>query len=270
MTMKEPTMNRSESSAAHLVAVLSHPDEVRTTFPWAVALARQWQLPLTLLHVIDPTATRELAENGEAMASDMLALLASAPVAEGLQVSSAVESGMPSAVLPAFAAKEPDAVFVLAGGEHGRFARALLGRGSDNVIHALRSPLVFLPARVPPPRELRLALAGVDGSGVATHALEVGRSLLGDTPIVEVHVLEPGALPSREYLAASAEFSDRRIRMRGRAGVALLAAARGRDVDLIVVGRHGAGGLFGQYLGGTAEWLTHHADRPLLIVPPPR
>jgi nucleotide-binding universal stress UspA family protein len=245
MTMKEPTMNRSESSAAHLVAVLSHPDEVRTTFPWAVALARQWQLPLTLLHVIDPPATRELAENGEAMASDMLALLASAPVAEGLQVSSAVESGMPSAVLPAFAA-------------------------SDNVIHALRSPLVFLPARVPPPRELRLALAGVDGSGVATHALEVGRSLLGDTPIVEVHVLEPGALPSREYLAASAEFSDRRIRMRGRAGVALLAAARGRDVDLIVVGRHGAGGLFGQYLGGTAEWLTHHADRPLLIVPPPR
>lgn len=261
-------MNLSESHVAHLVAVLSHPDEVRTTFPWALSLARQWRLPLTLLHVIDPTATRELAENGEAMATDMLALLASTPAAAGLQLSMAVESGMPSTVLPAFAAKRRGAVFVLAAGEHGRFARALLGRGSDNVIHALRSPLIFLPARVPSPRALELALAGVDGSAVAVHALEVGRELLGDTPILEVEVLEPGALPSREYLAAAPEFSAERIRMRGRAGAALLAAARTRDAGLIVAGRHGAGGLFGQYIGGTAEWLTHHADRPLLIVPP--
>lgn len=260
----------NHSPQAHLVAVLSHPEEVTTAFPWAATLARQWQLRLTLLHVIDPTASSELAENAEAMAADMLELLASAPAVEDLALAVAIETGMPGSVLRAFAAGEPGAVFVLAGGEHGRFARALLGRGRDNVIHDLRSPFVFLPARTGPPREIRLALVGVDGSEIAAHALDVARTLLGSTPIVEMHVLEPGAMPADEYLAAPPTLSGQRIEMRGRAEVALLAAARTRDASLIVVGRHGASGLFGQHLGGTAEWLSHNADRPVLIVPPPQ
>ncbi len=52
--------------------------------------------------------------------------------------------------------------------------------------------------------------------------------------------------------------------MRGRAGIVILSAARATDADLIVVGGHGT---TGRHLGGTAQWLSHNADRPLLVVP---
>lgn len=254
--------------AKQLVAVLSHPEEIATVYPWSISLARQWDLPLTLLHVIDPVSSRELTENAEVMASDMLALLAEAPAAEGVDVTTAVESGMPQAEIPAFATRAPGSVFVMAGGDHGTFARTLLRRGSENVIHHLDAPLVFLPPKAGPARPIERAIAGVDGSGIAAHALEVARNLLGATPIVQVQVLEPGSVQADEYRSMAPTFTGELVRMRGRANVALLAAARARDAQLIAVGRRGHTGLFGQHLGGTAEWLSRNADRPVLIVPP--
>lgn len=258
----------SATAPSHLVAVLSHPEEVRTAFPWSTSLAAQWGLPLTLLHVIDPVASRELAENAEAMAHDMLALLASSAAAAGIEVRTVVETGRPDAVLPEVAAREPGGVFVLAAGEHGAFARTLLGRGRNSIIQQLPSPVVFLPARAGGPRTIDRVLAGLDGSAIAAHARDVASQLVGDITLIDVEVVEPGGLPADQYLAFEPEFSASRIRFRGRAGVALLAAARTRDAAMIAVGRHGATGLFGQHLGGTAEWLSQNADRPVLIVPP--
>jgi|GEM_PF-2541580 len=251
-----------------LVAVLSHPEEIANVYPWSLSLARQWGLPLTLLHVIDPVSSRELSENAEVMARDMLALLAHAPAAEGVEVDTAVETGGPQTAIPAFAGQHPGSVFVMTGGDHGTFARTLLRRGSENVIHHLDAPLVFLPPKAGPARPIERAIAGIDGSEIAAHALEVAREVLGATPIVQVQVLEPGMLPAEEYLSTTPTLAGDVIRMRGRAGIALLAAARARDAQLIAVGRRGHTGLFGQHLGGTAEWLSRNADRPVLIVPP--
>lgn len=257
-----------QTAPSHLVAVLNHPEEVRTAFPWAALLARQFGLPLTLLHVIDPVSSRELAENAEAMARDMLALLASSDYAAGLDLRTLVETGKTDAVLPEVAAQEPGPVFVMAAGEHGTFARTLLGRGRNSVVHQLGSPIVFLPANAGAPRPIERAVAGIDGSAIAARARDMARQLLGDVPLTTVEVIEPGGLPAEDYLRLEPQFDETHIRMRGRAGVALLAAARARDAGLIAVGRHGASGLFGQRLGGTAEWLSQHADRPVLIVPP--
>ncbi|MGK2966010.1 MAG: universal stress protein [Tepidiformaceae bacterium] len=258
---------QTEPEATRIVAVLGHPEEIQNGFPWSVALARQAGIPLTLLHIIDPVTNVELAENAVAMARDMLSLLAASSAVDGLSVQTRVETGMPEVVIPALAREARGIVPVLAAGDHGAFARSLLHRGRENVIHHLRSPFVLLPPRVGLPAHIDRAVLGMDGSTLAMQAAPIAQRLSAGVPIVEVEVLEPGSLPLEAYLAFVPEFSDSRIRMRGRAGIAILSAARAVDAGMIVVGGHGRTGLGGRHLGGTAQWLSHNADRPLLIVP---
>ena len=260
-------MSEATTPVNRIVAVLSHPEEVRIALPWAAMLAREWKRPLTLLHIIDPVTSTELSDNARAMADDMLALLTSSPLVAGLEVETRVESGMPEQAVPRIAQELPGCLLVLSAGEHGVFARALLGRGRENIIHYLRTPFFFLPPHVGAAAPIRRAVAGVDGSGVANTALGLAEALASGVEITQVSVVEPGDLPVKEFLAVTPAFSHNSIRMRGRAEVALLAAARSRDAGLIVVGAHGAGGLTGRHLGGTAAWLSHHASRPVLIVP---
>jgi len=49
--------------------------------------------------------------------------------------------------------------------------------------------------------------------------------------------------------------------------VALMAIAEKENADLVVVGRRGHGGFAELLLGSTAHHLSHHLDRPLVIVP---
>lgn len=254
-----------EKQVMRIIAVLGHPEEIQTGLPWSAALARQAGVPLTLLHVIDPVTSHETSENAAAMAKDLLSLLVAR--VEGLDVQPRVEAGMPEAVIPAVAAESHGAVLVLAAGDHGALARSLLHRGRENVIHHLRSPFVLLPPRIGPPAPLLRAVVGLDGSELANTAASVARRLSSTIAMTGVEVLEPGSLPVEEYLALVPHFSETRIRLRGRAGVALLSAARAMDAGLIVIGGHGKTGLRGRHLGGTAQWLSHNADRPLLIVP---
>ncbi len=250
-----------------IVAVLGHPEEIQNGFLWSVALARQAGLPLTLLNIIDPVTNSELAENAAAMANDMLSLLAGSRAVNGLDVQQRVETGMPEVVIPEVALEAQGTVLVLTAGEHGTFARSLLRRGRENVIHHLRSPFVLLPPRVGLPRRVDLAVVGMDGTALAKQAAATARGLVPGVAVVEVEVLEPGSVPEDEYLAFVPEFSERSMRMRGRAGIAVLAAARAIDAGLIAVGGHGRMGLRGRHLGGTAQWLGHNADRPLLVAP---
>ncbi len=74
-------------------------------------------------------------------------------------------------------------------------------------------------------------------------------------------------MPADEYLALVPQFSESTIRIRGRAEIAILSAARTLDARPIVGGGHGTTGLGGRHLGSTAQWLSHNADRPLLVVP---
>lgn len=53
----------------------------------------------------------------------------------------------------------------------------------------------------------------------------------------------------------------------GPAATALKDAARNTDADLVVVGRRGRGGFAELLLGSTSHHLSHHLDRPLVIVP---
>jgi nucleotide-binding universal stress UspA family protein len=201
------------------------------------------------------------------MAKDMLSLLAASESVSDLHLRTRVETGMPEAVVPEVAGEASGTVLLLAAGEHGAFARSLLRRGRENVIHHLRSPFVLLPPRIGPPSRVDRAVLGMDGSALANQASSVARALSPGISIVEVEVLEPGSVPADEYLAFVPQFSESTIRMRGRAGIAILSAARAMDAGLIVVGGHGTTGLGGRHLGGTAQWLSQNADRPLLVAP---
>jgi nucleotide-binding universal stress UspA family protein len=44
-------------------------------------------------------------------------------------------------------------------------------------------------------------------------------------------------------------------------------AARSEGAELVVTGRHGRGGFAELVLGSTSHELSHHLDRPLVIVP---
>jgi nucleotide-binding universal stress UspA family protein len=48
---------------------------------------------------------------------------------------------------------------------------------------------------------------------------------------------------------------------------AIMAAAEHESADLVVTGRRGRGGFAELVLGSTSHQLSHHLDRPLVIVP---
>jgi nucleotide-binding universal stress UspA family protein len=58
------------------------------------------------------------------------------------------------------------------------------------------------------------------------------------------------------------------LRISSSAWRALLDAARDEHADVIVSGTRGRGAFSRSWLGSTSSSLLHHADRPLLVVPP--
>ena len=55
--------------------------------------------------------------------------------------------------------------------------------------------------------------------------------------------------------------------MDGAPAPAIIDAASHEDVELVVTGRRGRGGFAELLLGSTSHHLSHHLERPLLIVP---
>jgi nucleotide-binding universal stress UspA family protein len=138
-------------------------------------------------------------------------------------------------------------------------------------------------------------VVGVDGSEHAGRAVEWcakhARSL--DAEVVAVHVIETLAYLSgrppyvwvndpsvdqrkslhdhveREWCKplADAGVPFRVVVADGHPATALMDTARAEDAALVVTGRRGLGGFKELLLGSTSHQLSHHADRPLIIVP---
>ncbi len=110
---------------------------------------------------------------------------------------------------------------------------------------------------------------------VAVHAIEIpvyAASGFGSVPLPVVSESDRDELRDvirRESCAplskANVPFSVELID--GAPAAAIMAAAEHADADLVVTGRRGRGGFAELLLGSTSHQLSHHLDRPLVIVP---
>ena len=105
---------------------------------------------------------------------------------------------------------------------------------------------------------------------VAVHANELLVGRYGGAPLSadEPEMREKIAQQVEELRAAGFE-AELEIRS-GSHDVATLIARAADDVNagLIVVGTHGHGGLAAALMGSVARGLCHHANQPVLVVPP--
>lgn len=135
-------------------------------------------------------------------------------------------------------------------------------------------------------KRILIATDGSDGAGLA---LEDGLSLAAelDAEVFVVYVREtPISVPGSSYyedvnteearhawsVITAAELHAARYDLdvyfeviEGDRVEAILALARSRDVDLIVVGSRGLGAVKGIVLGSVSSALVHRADRPVLV-----
>lgn len=138
-------------------------------------------------------------------------------------------------------------------------------------------------------------LVGVDGSEPSTRAVEwcaEYASALG-ADVVVVHAIAmpvvvpppPSALSLPQFIPADREELTRvvteewcaplnrksvpfRVVLQdGAAAPAIIEVANDEDADLVVTGRRGRGGFAELLLGSTSHALSHHLNRPLVIVP---
>lgn len=136
-------------------------------------------------------------------------------------------------------------------------------------------------------------VVGVDGS---EHALRAVRWCAAHAPaldaeVIAVHVIEvpvyldnsvtpvqPPSFSQREELRDLIErdwckpLADGKVTYRvelaeGSPVSALISAAQNENAAFVVVGRRGLGGFKELILGSTSHQLSHHLDRPLVIVP---
>lgn len=138
-------------------------------------------------------------------------------------------------------------------------------------------------------------VVGVDGSEPAGRALKWCASYAKalDAEIVAVHAIDlPVIASSMNTYVPILEFSDvDRDKLRAvvtdewcaplaKAGVpfrvvlkdgdpafTIMQVARDEEADLVVTGRRGRGGFAELLLGSTSYALTHHLNRPLLVLP---
>ncbi len=138
-------------------------------------------------------------------------------------------------------------------------------------------------------------IVGVDGSEQAGRAVEwcarYARPL--DAEIVVVHAIDMPVLVSPMTVAipipqfsevdlehlrkvvtndwcaalAKAEIPFRVVLVETDPAVAIMETAKTENADLVITGRRGRGGFAELVLGSTTYALTHHLNRPLVIVP---
>jgi nucleotide-binding universal stress UspA family protein len=137
-------------------------------------------------------------------------------------------------------------------------------------------------------------VVGVDGSDPACRALEWcvahANALEGDVVVVHAIDLPIVVAPLTTYIPMQSfsevdheaveelvqswckPLTDAAIPFRvelkqGDAAFAIMEVANAEDADLVITGRRGRGGFAELLLGGTSYALTHHLNRPLLIIP---
>jgi nucleotide-binding universal stress UspA family protein len=263
----------------------------------AVALAKALcagRLTLLTAYPADPIRSRaSLAGYEELQHDDSQRMLEAARLEADVDAELVPVADISPAHALQHAAQERDADLIVVGSaHHGPLGRIFLGDVGRVVLHGAPCPVAVAPKRFRngPPRTIAVAF---DGSPQARAALDVAVPLateLGaaltlyvvwDAPPMPIATTAWSGVVLDSTLAESRRHAEQILAdtlaqipdsvagqiLRGVPRVELGEIAR--DVDLLIVGSRGWGPLSRVALGSTSDWLVHHAQCPVLVVPRP-
>jgi nucleotide-binding universal stress UspA family protein len=263
------------------------------------------QVRATDLGVSIRELAREADEESEARAERVAAEGADHARAAGFDSEPAAVRASPNAWRTLLAkADEIDAPVVVLGNRGlGAVKSALLGSVSSGTLHHSRRPVLVAPSHSADTPSGPSVL-GFDGSEPARGAVSAAAELLSVKKAVITTVWIPYTTVTAAgvagapagIVAGGVEQLDREIAERARrtaengarlasehglqasaeateatsnTSAALLHFAKEQRAAALVVGSHGRGGIGASVLGSVSAQLVHHADRPVLVVPPP-
>lgn len=271
-----------------LIGVDGSPESM-AALAWSASLAAGLDATVVAAHVYaaDP-ADRASWDDAHARAGERLEGWCEPTRAAGVAVEPALLDGeVGPALLAAADEHDADLVVVSRRGAGGR-GWVMVGSAANYVAHHCHRPVAVLPAAVPAaaPTQLLLALDGSEGAQAAARwCAEVAPLLHAQLRAIYVLPVPDFATTAprsqRDRAARSLErwcaplnnlgvVVEREVAVDRHPVEAIGAAVQECAAGLVVVGTRAVGGLRRVRLGGVTMQLVHGADRPLVIVPPPR
>jgi nucleotide-binding universal stress UspA family protein len=226
----------------------------------------------SMFHV--PLGPTEAAPGMRAAAERILreAVETAEKAAPGLEIDSTLVDGFPSPIMNA--ASRNAGLLVIGSRGLGTALGLLLGSTGIDLTAGAHCPVAVIPPDWT--RSGSRVLIGYDGSPASQSAVELGaqfarqhglvaRLVAVQPPETERHRVSPDELSA--VIAARAGAADTEVvQVEGHPAEQLLRLSA--DAQAIVVGSRGRGGFKGLLLGSVSQAVLHHAERPVIVIPP--
>lgn len=259
----------------------------------ALQLAKLWNSRLIILSVVEPDDPDESSESWNPLHRRRPP--ASRSVAEAQirrqfgEIADLAEvriiEGDPASIIQDVAQQVAAELIITGVGRDETFGRHILGSTVEQLAQRTTVPLLIVKSRVWPYEEILVATDLSESSG---QALATADRFFPTAPITALYVAEaltegaPGLPDQRQQLAdqksGCVAFIERsglapeaclRVKAlvdQGRPEVAVRRYMLEKEVDLVVVGSHGQGGVFEKRLGGVARRILDYAPADVLVV----
>lgn len=268
---------------------------------WAAHDAAMRSLPLTVVHVNNPTAPTwsqapVLEESVSEQEAEDRSLLANASkiardaIADTAQIQINGEL-LSSAIVPALVDQSKDAELIVVGSRgRGALSRGLLGSVSSGLIRHAHCPVALIRDEDPqmPHPVAAPVLVGIDGStadlaaAVAfeeaslRHADLIALHAWNDTEMSEIPGFDWSPTTTKEdhlLVEALSGWQERyphvtvhKRLVRDRAARALVDASE--SAQLVIVGSHGSGAIAGMLLGSVSNAVVQAVHKPVIVARP--
>jgi nucleotide-binding universal stress UspA family protein len=274
--------------------------------PWASALGRRLNLPISLVRVIPwppsaPVVTRpmeEMLRTEHQAATEYLEPLTAGLTSEGVTADFIYREGDPADRLRELADEQDAFATVMSTHGRGGASRAFLGSVATRLLHVSQRPVLLVRSvvdgEVMAPSVDRVLVA-LDGSAFSTRALDAALALTRDggalrlitaVPPVYLPVGVPdSAVVTRDEEATQQAIVEERAALvtlakekvasssadvavvEGEPADAILENAAAWGANIIIMSTHGRTGLTRLLVGSVADEVARHATCPVLLVP---
>ncbi len=275
----------------HGLVPLDGSPQADTILPYISWLAKQLNMPITLLSVADThgatlpgSAQRDVARRLEELVSPL--------GDQGIQVATAVAVGRPAQEILRIAEDRRCDLIVLSTSTASLTGRGTLGPVADKVFHASHIPLLLVPTQpegtsTARGRPITTLILPLDGSPLAESALPYAEDLAKQlaaavvltraVPFGGAYVDEKtpltGEIEAKVYLQGmvdrlQADGVEVQLRVLGGLPTPyILDLAKQTPQSLIVLTTHGRSALARWFVGSVAEGVVSAAEVPVLVIP---